>query len=87
MANFGGIQNIILPQMNLPLFMNQNLGGMNNLMGMQMNNHQFNQGQKQFNQNLEEKNYGKSTIGNNKKVNMLNLVLTKLSILANYFLK
>ena len=61
MANFGGIQNIILPQMNLPLFMNQNLGGMNNLMGMQMNNHQFNQGQKQFNQNLEEKNYGKYT--------------------------
>jgi hypothetical protein len=47
--------------MNMPLFMNQNMNGMNNLMGMQMNNHQFNPNQKQFNQNLEEKNYGKYT--------------------------
>jgi len=60
--NFGGIQNIIISsQMNMPLFMNQNMNGMNNLMGMQMNNHQFNPNQKQFNQNLEEKNYGKYT--------------------------
>ena len=62
MPNFGGIQNIFLsPQMNLPLFMNQNLAGMNNIMGMQMNNHQYNQNQKTFNQNMEEKNYGKYT--------------------------
>ena len=47
--------------MNMPLFMNQNMGGMNNLMGMQLNNHQYNQNQKQFNQNMEEKNYGKYT--------------------------
>ena len=60
--NFGGIQNIIISsQMNMPLFMNQNMNGMNNLMGMQINNHQFNPNQKQFNQNLEEKNYGKYT--------------------------
>ena len=53
MPNFGGIQNIFLsPQMNLPLFMNQNLAGMNNIMGMQMNNHQYNQNQKTFNQNI-----------------------------------
>ena len=62
LPNFGGIQNIMMPNpMNMPLFMNQNLGGMNNLMGMQMNNHQYNQSQKQFNQNIEEKNYGKYT--------------------------
>ncbi len=62
--NFGGIQNINImmpPQMNMPLFMNQNMGGMNNIMGMQMNNHQYNQNQKQFNQNIEEKNLGKYT--------------------------
>ena len=62
--NFGGIQNIniMMPsQMNMPLFMNQNIGGMNNMVGMQMNNHQYNQNQKQFNQNIEEKNYGKYT--------------------------
>ena len=61
--NFGGIQNINLmmpSQMNMPLFMNQNIGGMNNMVGMQMNN-QYNQSQKQFNQNIEEKNYGKYT--------------------------
>ena len=61
--NFGSIQNInvMMPsQMNMPLFMNQNIGGMNNMVGMQMNN-QFNQNQKQFNQNIEEKNYGKYT--------------------------
>ena len=62
LQNFGGIQNIMMPNpMNMPLFMNQNLGGMNNLMGIQMNNHQYNQSQKQFNQNIEEKNYGKYT--------------------------
>ena len=60
--NFNGIQNLMIPSpMSMPLFMNQNLGGMNNIMGMQMNNHQFNQNQKQFNQNIEEKNYGKYT--------------------------
>jgi hypothetical protein len=61
--NFGGMQNInimIPSQMNMPLFMNQNIGGMNNMVGMQMNN-QYNQNQKQFNQNIEEKNYGKYT--------------------------
>ena len=62
MPNFNGIQNIMMPShMNLPLFMNQNMGGMNNILGMQMNNHQYNQNQKQFNQNIEEKNYGKYT--------------------------
>jgi hypothetical protein len=60
--NFGGIQNMMMSSpMNMPLFMNQNMGGMNNLMGMQLNNHQYNQNQKQFNQNMEEKNYGKYT--------------------------
>jgi len=60
--NFGGIQNMMMSSpMNMPLFVNQNMGGMNNLMGMQLNNHQYNQNQKQFNQNLEEKNYGKYT--------------------------
>ena len=59
--NFGGIQNMMMPSpMNMPLFVNQNMGGMNNLMGMQLNN-QYNQNQKQFNQNMEEKNYGKYT--------------------------
>ena len=59
--NFG-IQNIMMSQpMNMSLFINQNMTGMNNMMGMQMNNHQYNQNQKQFNQNLEEKNYGKYT--------------------------
>jgi hypothetical protein len=62
MPNFGGITNILMPPpMNMPLFMNQNMAGMNTIMGMQMNNHQYNQNQKQFNQNLEEKNYGKYT--------------------------
>ena len=62
MPNFGGITNILMPPpMNMPLFMNQNIAGMNTIMGMQMNNHQYNQNQKQFNQNLEEKNYGKYT--------------------------
>ena len=60
--NFGNIQNMMMSSpMNIPIFMNQNLGGMNNLMGMQINNHQYNQSQKQFNQNFEEKNYGKYT--------------------------
>jgi hypothetical protein len=60
--NFGGIQNMMMSSpMNMPLFMNQNMGGINNLMGMQLNNHQYNQNQKQFNQNMEEKNYGKYT--------------------------
>ena len=60
--NFGNIQNMMMSSpMNIPIFMNQNLGGMNNLMGMQINNHQYNQNQKQFNQNFEEKNYGKYT--------------------------
>ena len=60
MSNYGGIQNNMIPsQMNIPLFMNQNLNGMNNLMGMQMNCLQYHQNQ--FNQNLEEKNYGKYT--------------------------
>ena len=59
--NFGNMQNIMMSSpMNMPLFMNQNLGGMNNLMSMQMNN-QFNQNKNQFNQNFEEKNYGKYT--------------------------
>ena len=62
MPNFGGITNILMPPpMNMPLFMNQNMAGMNTIMGMQMNNHQYNQNQKPFNQNLEEKNYGKYT--------------------------
>jgi hypothetical protein len=62
MPNFGGITNIMMPPpMNMPLFMNQNMAGMNTIMGIQMNNHQYNQNQKQFNQNLEEKNYGKYT--------------------------
>ena len=57
-----GIQNMVMqPPGNLAMFMNQNLGGMNNIMGMQMNNHQYNINQKQFNQNIEEKNYGKYT--------------------------
>ena len=60
LTNFG-IQNMMLPPSNLAMFMNQNLGGMNNLMGMQMNNLQYNTNQKQFNQNMEEKNYGKYT--------------------------
>ena len=60
--NFVDIQNMMMSQpINMPLFMNQNLGGMNNIMGMQMNNHQQNQNQKQFNPNYEEKNYGKYT--------------------------
>ena len=59
--NFG-MQNMMMgPPPNLAMFMNQNLGGMNNIMGMQMNNHQYNLNQKQFNQNMEEKNYGKYT--------------------------
>ena len=59
--NFG-MQNMMMgPPLNLAMFMNQNLGGMNNIMGMQMNNHQYNPNQKQFNQNIEEKNYGKYT--------------------------
>jgi len=59
--NFG-MQNMMMgPPPNLALFMNQNLGGMNNIMGMPMNNHQYNTNQKQFNQNIEEKNYGKYT--------------------------
>ena len=59
--NFGNMQNIMMSSpINMPLFMNQNLGGMNNLMSMQMNN-QFNQNKNQFNQNFEEKNYGKYT--------------------------
>ena len=58
--SFGNIQNMMMSSsMNIPLFMNQNLGGMNNLMGMQINNNQYNQ--KQFNQSLEEKNNGKYT--------------------------
>jgi hypothetical protein len=62
MPNYNGIQNMMMPSpMNIPLFMNQNIGGMNNIIGMQMNNHQFNQSQKQFNPNIEEKNYGKYT--------------------------
>ena len=62
MPNYNGIQNMMMPSpMNMPLFMNQNIGGMNNIIGMQMNNHQFNQNQKQFNPNIEEKNYGKYT--------------------------
>ena len=62
LQNFGGIPNIMMSNpMNMPLFMNQNIGGMNNLMGMQMNNHQYIQNQKQLNQNIEEKNYGKYT--------------------------
>ena len=57
-----GMQNMMMPPpANLAMFMNQNLGGMNNIMGMQMNNHQYNPNQKQFNQNIEEKNYGKYT--------------------------
>ena len=57
-----GMQNMVMPPPgNLAMFMNQNLGGMNNIMGMQMNNHQYNINQKQFNQNIEEKNYGKYT--------------------------
>jgi len=57
-----GMQNMMMgPPPNLAMFMNQNLGGMNNIMGMQMNNHQYNPNQKQFNQNIEEKNYGKYT--------------------------
>ena len=57
-----GMQNMVMqPPGNLAMFMNQNLGGMNNIMGMQMNNHQYNINQKQFNQNIEEKNYGKYT--------------------------
>ena len=62
LPNFGGIQNIMISSpMNMQLFLNQNIGGMNNILGMQMNNHQYNQNQKQFNQNIEEKNYGKYT--------------------------
>ena len=62
MPNFGNMQNIMMSSpMNMPLFMNQNLGGMNNIMSMQLNNHQYNPNQKQFNQNIEEKNYGKYT--------------------------
>ena len=57
-----GIQNMMMnPPMNMPMFINQNIGGINNIMGMQMNNHQYNSNQKQFNQNIEEKNYGKYT--------------------------
>ena len=59
--NFG-MQNMMMgPPPNLAMFMNQNLSGMNNIIGMQMNNHQYNPNQKQFNQNIEEKNYGKYT--------------------------
>ena len=59
--NFG-MQNMMMgPPPNLAMFMNQNLGGMNNIIGMPMNNHQYNPNQKQFNQNIEEKNYGKYT--------------------------
>ena len=61
MPNYG-IQNMMMnPPMNMPMFINQNIGGINNIMGMQMNNHQYNSNQKQFNQNIEEKNYGKYT--------------------------
>ena len=57
-----GMQNMMMaPPANLAMFMNQNLGAMNNIMGMQMNNLQYNPNQKQFNQNMEEKNYGKYT--------------------------
>ena len=57
-----GMQNMMMPpNANLAMFMNQNLGGMNNIMGMQMNNHQYNPNPKQFNPNIEEKNYGKYT--------------------------
>ena len=59
--NFG-IQNMRMnPSMNIPLFMNQNMNGMNNINGIQINNHQYNSNQKQFNQNMEEKSYGKYT--------------------------
>ena len=63
LPNFGGMQNIMISSpMNMPLFLNQNINGMNNIMGMQINNnHQYNQNQKQFNPNIEEKNYGKYT--------------------------
>ena len=62
LPNFGNMQNMMLsPPMNMSLFMNQNLNNMNNLMSMQINNHQFNQNKNQFNQNFEEKNYGKYT--------------------------
>ena len=57
-----GMQNMMMPpNANIAMFMNQNLGGMNNIMGMQMNNHQYNPNPKQFNPNIEEKNYGKYT--------------------------
>ena len=37
-----GIQNMMMnPPMNMPMFINQNIGGINNIMGMQMNNHQY----------------------------------------------
>ena len=61
LPNFG-IQNMRMnPSMNIPLFMNQNMNGMNNINGIQINNHQYNSNQKQFNQNMEEKSYGKYT--------------------------
>ena len=57
-----GMQNMVMPPPNnLSMFMNQNLGGMNNIMGMPINNHHYNLNQKQFNQNIEEKSYGKYT--------------------------
>ena len=60
--NLNGIPNMLIPsQYNIPLFMNQNINSLNNIMNIQMNNHQFNPNQKQYNQNLEEKNYGKFT--------------------------
>ena len=62
LQNFGGMQNIMMSSpMNMPLFINQNIGGINNILGMQMNNHQYSQNQKQVIQNIEEKNYGKYT--------------------------
>ena len=61
MPNYGMQNMMMAPPSNMPMFMNQNLGGMNNMIGMSMNNHQYNPNQKQFNQNIEEKNYGKYT--------------------------
>lgn len=62
MPNFN-LQNMMISSpLNMPLFMNQNFGGsVNNMMNMQMNNHQYNPSQKQFNINTEEKNLGKYT--------------------------
>ena len=61
MPNFSLHNMMMSPPLNMPLFMNQNLGSVNNMNGIPMNNHQYNMSQKQYNMNMEEKSYGKYT--------------------------